>query len=51
MKALPHLKKAYQLAVANERAPAEVKYGQEYSCVLIGQNNFKDAEPVLLAAL
>ena len=51
LEALPHFKKAYDLAVANENAPAEVKYGQAYSYVLQNQKDFKRAEPVLLATL
>jgi tetratricopeptide (TPR) repeat protein len=43
--ALPHLEKAYQYR------PEEVKYGQEYSDVLINQNDFNRAEPVLLVTL
>ena len=51
LEALPHFKKAYDLAAANEDASAEVKYGREYSYVLQNQNDFKRAEPVLLATL
>lgn len=47
--ALPHLKKAYQLATVNETAPEAVKYGREYAYVLLRQNDFSRAEPVLLA--
>jgi tetratricopeptide (TPR) repeat protein len=49
--ALPHLKKAYQLATVNETAPEEVKYGREYAYVLLRENGFGVAEPVLLAIL
>jgi tetratricopeptide (TPR) repeat protein len=49
--ALPHLKKAYQLAVANESPAEEWKYGQEYAAVLFRQNDFTRAEPVMLATL
>jgi tetratricopeptide (TPR) repeat protein len=45
VEALPHLEKAYQYR------PAELKYGQEYSYVLLKQNDFNRAEVVLLATL
>jgi len=43
--ALPHLAKAYGYR------PEEVKYGLGYSRVLLEQNDFSRAEPVLLATL
>ena len=43
--ALPHLEKAYQYR------PEELKYGQAYSHLLLGQNDFVSAEPILLATL
>ena len=43
--ALPHLATAYQYR------PGEWKYGQEYSYVLLSQNDFSRAEPVLLATV
>jgi len=43
--ALSHLKIAYQYR------PQQVKYGEEYSHVLLNQNDFDRAEPVLLATL
>src|SRR5271165_6954018 len=49
--ALPHLKKAYQLATANESPSEEVKYGQEYAALLLAQNDFSRAEPVLQGTL
>ncbi len=48
---LPHLKKAYQLATVNEASPEEVKYGREYAYVLLRENEYSVAEPVLVAIL
>src|SRR6516162_7935575 len=43
--AQPHLKKAY------EYRPEEVKYGLDYGKLLLEENDFKNAEPVLSATL
>jgi tetratricopeptide (TPR) repeat protein len=45
MDALPHLEKAYRYR------PEELKYGQSFARVLLGQNDFNRAEPVFLATL
>jgi len=45
VEALPYLEEAYQLR------PKEWKYGQEYASVLLDQNDYTRAEPVLLATL
>ena len=49
--ALPHLKKAYQLAIANESLPEQAKYGLDYGGALLSENDFTQAEPVMLATL
>jgi hypothetical protein len=43
--ALPHLEKAYRYR------SEELKYGQSYATVLLRQNDFNRAEPVLLTTL
>jgi hypothetical protein len=49
--ALPQLKKAYQLSLANESPLDELKYGLEYASVLLDENDFISVEPLLLATL
>jgi tetratricopeptide (TPR) repeat protein len=43
--ALSHFREAYRLR------PEEVKYGRGYGKLLLDQNDFKDAEPILIATL
>lgn len=45
MEALPHLAQAYRYR------PDRIDYGEEYSYVLITQNDFAAAEPVLVASI
>jgi tetratricopeptide (TPR) repeat protein len=49
--ALPHLRKAYLLATAEEAPPEEVTYGREYAYTLLRQNDYGHAEPILQAIL
>ena len=49
--ALPHLRTAYVLAVANGSAPERVKYGIAYGSVLLDEDDFTQAEPIIQAVL
>jgi len=49
--ALPHYQKAYKLEEANQHPSEQVKYGEEYVYLLLRQNDFEHAEPVLQAIL